>query len=152
MINLRKLFGSVFVSIFVFSIFLSPAFADDTSYSPDNANKVDPLQSQKQMQGNISVGKFTGAGIYNYPVSLPPGRNGMTPSVSITYNSQDESLENIVGYHWSLPEYSIKRLNKTGVEKLYQENNFVATTPLESGELVSINLIDDNHGQYGQKF
>ena len=130
----------------------------DEVYSPDNANKQDPMQSQKQVRGNLNIGEFTGAAIYDYPMALPSGRNGMTPSVSLTYNSQDESLDNIVGYHWSLTQYSIKRINKTGVEKLYDlptgqtgENNFVATTPIESGELVSIDLSDGHHGNYAQR-
>ncbi|MBU1934617.1 hypothetical protein KKF04_01035, partial [Patescibacteria group bacterium] len=112
---------AIALPILLFVSLASSALADETEFSPDNANKSDPLQSQKQMQGSLSVGQFTGAAIYSYPINLPPGRNGMTPSVSITYNSQDESLDNIIGYHWSVPEYSIVRLNKTGVENLYDE-------------------------------
>ncbi|MDH5597023.1 MAG: hypothetical protein OEY44_02870, partial [Candidatus Peregrinibacteria bacterium] len=125
------------------------AFAE--SYSPDNSAKPDPLTSQKQSQG-LSVGEFTGAAIYEYSLTLPLGRTGMTPSVTLTYNGQDESLDNLLGYHWSLTDFSIRRVNKTGVEKLYEENHFIASTPFESGELIVLDLTDDSHGSYSQRF
>ncbi|MFH0820477.1 MAG: toxin TcdB middle/N-terminal domain-containing protein [Candidatus Peregrinibacteria bacterium] len=121
-------------------------------YAPDNHNKPDPLASSKQLQGNFRVGEFTGAAIYDYPLALPPGRNGLTPSLSLTYNSQaDNKTENIVGYHWDITQFSIKRLNKHGVDKLYQETFFVAETPAGSGELVPMNLSGEQQGEYGLK-
>ena len=86
----------------------------------------------------MQVGEFTGAATYQYPVKLPPGRNGMTPSLGISYNGQDEALDNLIGYHWSLNQYSIQRINKEGVEKLYASNDFTAETPIGSGELVEL--------------
>jgi len=66
-------------------------------------------------------------------------------------NSQDNALDNLVGYHWSLTQSSIRRFNKTGVEKLYSANTFIADTPFESGELSTISLPDGQHGRYGQR-
>ncbi|MFH0838443.1 MAG: RHS repeat-associated core domain-containing protein [Patescibacteria group bacterium] len=132
----------------VFLLTAQPAVA---AYSPDNTVKPDPLASQKQMQG-VSVGEFTGAGIYEYTISLPPGRNGMSPSIALTYNSQDESPDNIVGFHWSLTQFSIKRFNERGVEKIYDRNDFMASLPFESGELTEVSLSDGKHGEYAQRF
>lgn len=67
-------------------IFLLSAQPTLAEFTPDNAAKADPLATQKQMQG-ISVGEFTGAAIYQYPVSVPAGRNGLTPNVTLIYNS-----------------------------------------------------------------
>lgn len=132
----------------VFWLTAQGALADNT---PDNAAKTDPLAAQKQMQG-VSVGEFTGAAIYQYPISLPAGRNGLAPEVTLTYNSQDEALDNLIGYHWSVSGFSIRRVNKAGVEKLYDRNDFWATLPSESGELTALSLSDGQHGQYAQRF
>jgi RHS repeat-associated protein len=109
----------------------------EEQYLSDNAIRVDPLQSVKQ-RGQIQVGEFTGAAIYEYPIKVPAGRNGLTPSVAITYNSQDEARDNILGFHWSINQYSITHLNKKGVDKIYSREDFIADTPFSSGELVKI--------------
>lgn len=49
--------------------------------------------------GNFSVSP-TGAALYNIPIECPPGINGMTPSISLTYNSQ--SGNGIAGYGWNI--------------------------------------------------
>ena len=112
------------------------AYAEE-QYISDNALRADPLQGAKQ-RGQMQVGEFTGAAVYEYPINLPPGRNGLNPGISITYNSQDEVLDNLVGYHWSLNQFSIQRLNKKGVDKLYDRRDFVAETPAGSGELTEL--------------
>lgn len=137
--------------IFVVAVFCLSSQSALASYSPDNAVKKDPLGGQKSLQG-VSVGEFTGAAVYEYPISVPPGRNGLTPAISLTYNSQDNSFDNIAGYRWSLTQYSISRLNERGVEKLYELNDFTASLPFESGELTEVSLSDGSHGQYGQRF
>ncbi len=138
---------SIFLAI---SIAIAPS-ANADIYSPDNSVKPDPLATSKLAGGQFHVGEFTGAAIYDYPITVPPGRNGMTPSVNLTYNSQDSSLDNIVGYRWGLNMYSISHQNKRGVEKLYSEPDFVANTPVGSGELVPTQLSNGHFGQYGQK-
>lgn len=135
--------------IFLAVLFLlgQPAGAlAEEQYASDNSLRADPLQRSKQ-KGQIQVGEFTGAAIYEYPIKLPQGRNGLTPSVTVIHNSQDESLDYQVGYHWSLNMYSIERLNKRGVENIYSRNDYVATTPFSSGELVNIsgNLFQEKY-------
>ncbi|MBN2306805.1 hypothetical protein JXD20_02370 [Candidatus Peregrinibacteria bacterium] len=142
----KKLLPLFFGGVFLLST--QPALAE---YFPENAAKPDPVAGQKQLQG-MTVGEFTGSGIYEYPIGLPAGRNGMMPTVSLTYNSQDEALDNIVGYHWDITKFSIKRINKHGVEKLYNQNDFTANLPFESGELIVESLSDEAHGQYAQHF
>ena len=96
----------------------------------------------------MQVSEFTGALTYQYPLTLPQGRNGLTPSVVLTLNSQDTSLDYEVGYHWSLTENSISRFNKKGVEQLYERDDYIATTPFSSGELVTT----DEAGIFAEKY
>ncbi len=150
--NIKRSLSLALIPVLFINLFLlQPVHAAEDAYSPDNSNKTDPMQTSKQMRGNFQVGEFTGASIYDYPIALPAGRNGMTPAVQLTYNSQDSSHDNIVGYRWSLNTYSIKRLNKKGVENLYNRNDFAIYSPAGSGELVATQLTDGAHGQYGQK-
>ncbi|MEM9685885.1 MAG: FG-GAP-like repeat-containing protein, partial [Bacteroidota bacterium] len=50
-------------------------------------------------EGQLSVSP-TGGATYTVPIALPPGVNGVVPSVGLTYNSQ--SGNGLAGYGWSL--------------------------------------------------
>jgi RHS repeat-associated protein len=77
----------------------------------------------------------TGALIYSYPLTVPPGRNGLAPDLKLTYNSQDSQKDSYLGNRWSLNIPSIERLNKTGTERIYDENFFASSL---SGELALV--------------
>jgi len=80
------------------------------------------------------IDETTGALSFSYPIHTPPGRNGMEPNLSLSYNSQNTDNGSIFGYGWSLNIPYIERLNKTGTDKLYTSDNFYSSI---SGELVS---------------
>jgi len=65
------------------------------------------------------VDDTTGALSYDYPIAVPPGRNGLQPDLSLGYNSQRNEENSIVGHGWSLNIPSIGRINRFGVDKLY---------------------------------
>ncbi len=142
-------FSKRFALILILVLFLpfhSSALAQE-QYVSDNSVRPDPLAGVKQA-GNVSVGEFTGAAVYSYPISLPAGRNGLTPQLSVTHNSQDGSLSNFLGYRWSVTEFSIMRENERGVDQLYERDDFIVNAPFASGELVSLN----QPGLYGEKY
>jgi uncharacterized repeat protein (TIGR01451 family) len=66
------------------------------------------------------VSTFSGAATYNYPISVPPGRNGLQPALNLSYNSK--RVDGIihwrssewVGLGWSIDAMDIVR---SGVER-----------------------------------
>src|SRR5437867_1624241 len=58
--------------------------------------------------GAFSVDAFTGVATGSYPIAIPPGRAGMQPDLTLTYNSG--SLPGwFLGRGWSLPLATIGR-------------------------------------------
>lgn len=89
-----------------------------------------------------------GALVLSYPITVPPGRNGMQPSLSLDYNSQNTDNINIFGYGWSINIPYIERVNKLGTNRIYTDNFFSSSL---DGELKPITLSDLSHGLYGSK-
>jgi hypothetical protein len=62
-------------------------------------------------QGSFGVSP-SGAATYNIPIWTPPGPNGLTPSISLNYNSQ--SGNGLLGVGWNLnATLSIERCART---------------------------------------
>jgi RHS repeat-associated protein len=89
------------------------------------------------------VDDLTGSLIHKYQIVIPPGRNEMTPGVSLVYNSSSSSSDSIIGSGWSIDIPSIQRMNKDGIDNLYSESYYVSSL---DGELVSL-----GSGYYGSK-
>lgn len=66
----------------------------------------------------------TGALTYEYPISVPPGRNGFQPDLKLQYSSQKTDNDSPFGYGWSINIPYIERVNKTGSENLYTDDYF----------------------------
>ncbi|MDB4940252.1 MAG: hypothetical protein JWO40_677 [Candidatus Doudnabacteria bacterium] len=66
----------------------------------------------------------TGALVSSYPITIPPGRNGMQPDLKLAYNSQSVSGDSPVGYGWTTTVPYISRVNKKGVSTLFTDNYF----------------------------
>jgi RHS repeat-associated protein len=76
----------------------------------------------------------TGAATIEYPITVPPGRNGMQPNLTLSYNSQNIAQNSIFGLGWSLNIPSISRINRTGTDQLFSSNYFTSSL---SGDLVN---------------
>ena len=54
-------------------------------------------------RGKLASDLFTGAANYTYTIESPPGRNGLQPSVSLSYSSSGvKGVAGIVGVGWNL--------------------------------------------------
>jgi RHS repeat-associated protein len=96
--------------------------------------------------GEAGVDNFTGAATYNYPISLPKGRNGLNPSLALTYNSHNRDTGNLLGYGWNLIQSSIYRFPKNGVDVMYNQNDFKLN--LFGSECKLIPLQNEDYGSY----
>ena len=88
----------------------------------------------------------SGAFEQSYQFTIPPGRNGMQPSLGLSYSSGNTGNVNEFGYGWSLSIPSITRLPKHGTDDLYTRHDFSSTL---SGELTDMTLSDATHGTFG---
>lgn len=84
---------------------------------------------------------YTGAAAYRLPISVPPGRKGMQPKLSLSYNSY--SGNGWIGEGWSLDLGSIRRSTKRGLD--YSADEYVSN----GSELISRSDWGDNY--YGAK-
>ncbi|WP_179293933.1 LamG-like jellyroll fold domain-containing protein [Candidatus Methanoperedens nitratireducens] len=104
-----------------------------TSNSSTSSTSSNSSSSQKQII--LNPNDINGSLTYDYPITVPPGRNGLQPDLKLSYNSQLSSEESAFGYGWNINIPYIERINRKGTDKLYTENYFNSSL---SGELVLI--------------
>ena len=104
----------------------SIAAGGEAAATPDDVSNV---------RGAGSPSNQSGAFEYSYAIDVPPGRNGLTPEVSLNYSSNASNLTSPFGYGWNTNIPKIERLNLTGTNKLYTENNYTSSL---DGQLVAV--------------
>ena len=72
--------------------------------SNDENNKVNYSTGIGETQGDLSV-SLTGGAVYDIPIAVPLGINGVTPQISLTYNSQNGN--GLAGYGWNISGVSV---------------------------------------------
>lgn len=102
-----------------------------SSDDPTTASTVSGSTKTSQLDSN----GFSGALNYRYPINVPPGRNGLQPTLFLSYDSQSVEHHSIFGVGWAVSIPSIQRINREGSEKLFNSNVFNSSL---SGELVPL--------------
>lgn len=121
---------AISLAFFIFLVATPPAALASFGDNAPTAFGSNPFTEQSS---SLRVDQPTGALTQSVPISVPPGRNGLQPVLSIDYNSQN-TQDSMVGYGWSLSIPYMKRLNKTGTQDLYTNPTFTSSM---DGELVS---------------
>jgi hypothetical protein len=89
----------------------------------------------------------TGAATYSVSIEVPKGRGGVSPNLSLNYNSYQGN--GWVGVGWMLDMGAIQRSTKTGLD--YNSNNYVATVNGSVSNLVA-RTADWGSNHYGNEF
>jgi len=79
-------------------------FTGDAANEPVDATAKGSTTGFGETQGTLSV-SLSGAAEYIIPIAVPPGINGVTPKLALTYNSH--SGNGFAGYGWSISGLSV---------------------------------------------
>ncbi len=106
---------------------------------PTHASQASPLLQTylydvADSSDRSTVNGLAGSFSYSVPIKIPPGRNGLQPELSFSYNNQNTQKLNTVGYGWGISIPYIERENKRGIDSLYSSNDFYSSL---SGELAT---------------
>lgn len=91
----------------------------------DDPSKCDALPTEESAELGAVEGSFdvtpTGEAVYSIPLEVPPGRKGMAPALTLSYNSAQS--DGLMGVGWSLTGLpSIKRCNQgVGANLLFED-------------------------------
>jgi len=104
--------------------------------------------------GDASVATQTGALTYAYPVAVPPGRNGMAPTISLGYSSQGSIYGGIAaGWSLDLPmiseDHSYGRLRTRSPEVEQQQQQ--GLDPLADDRFVSSLVLPPPAGRHRRR-
>ena len=86
----------------------------------------------------VSSDLFTGQAGFSYPMFVPPGRNGGTPQLNVSYSSFNTTRLAPYGYGFDIPLNTIYRMSNYGVDQLYTKNNFAIKLNGQYNELVQL--------------
>ncbi len=140
-----------------------------TMSSGTEPGETSPDETKKTADAKLRVetDSVTGGFIYTYPVTVPPGRNGLQPDLKLIYNNQqEENNANAFGYGWSVNIPYIERINRKGVETLFTQSFFNSSltgelirvgtstsygSKVDNGEFLKYQLIDNSYWQVTDK-
>ncbi|MCC7160672.1 VCBS repeat-containing protein [Candidatus Nomurabacteria bacterium] len=124
-----------------------PTIEPPTIEPPKDDNKIDPettppplvemLPAIQTKENKTKIDQKTGGLGYSYELKVPQGRNSITPQLILSYSSNTNNEISVFGNGWDISIPSIKRLNKYGVEKMYESAYEVFSSSLD-GELVLV--------------
>ena len=86
---------------YIAGIIQSPESPETSSFTPTSISDIqvaNPTANIMQVQPPTANQK--GDGTLDFPITIPPGRNGLQPNLSVSYNNNGSS--SIVGYGWDI--------------------------------------------------
>lgn len=131
----RKLIYSPMLTIvLILSIGMTSVLAAPTDpFNGDNPSPRDESpEAESYNAGDWGVSEQRGAATYTYPISLPPSRNDVVPSLALRYSSQ-LALRGGLAVGWTMEIPAIRIDSTLGYEG---ETRFSASVDSASGRLV----------------
>jgi hypothetical protein len=98
----------------------------DPAYGDERAPQArQPVVEPDQLDGSLR---------YLHPLTIPPGRSGLEPDLALVYLSRPDEQISPFGYGWSINIPYIERVNRYGVDRLYDTYEFYSSL---DGDLAS---------------
>ena len=104
--------------------------------SPASASSPAGSSAAGDLVGGAQADLFTGAFAAKYPIQVPAGRQGLGPSVALTYNSQ--AGNGPLGVGWNLQLGVIQRSTQKTLPRYDDSDTFLWSGPQGNGELVRL--------------
>jgi hypothetical protein len=135
---------------------MEEATTEESAIETDNATApeapVDPAQGINNLEVKAKrfslddeevinqnfVNLLSGSAEIRLPLQVPNGIRGLTPDITLQYSSQAVHQNSAFGHGWNIELGQIKRLNKNGVNKMYDEPVYHASMGPFQGELIFI--------------
>ena len=108
--KMNRIIGKLLMGLVLLtaSLYLVSGAMDD--YKPYIHEPSVPEHPKLKLQGQYKTNIFPGAATYSFPVAAPKGTNGLTPEITLSYNSQTvKQAPTLVGAGWSLTKNAILR-------------------------------------------
>jgi RHS repeat-associated protein len=116
--------------------------ASTSTTNTASQNNILPSQSH--------VDESSGAFLWSLPITVPEGRRGLTPSLTLSYDSRRNNVTGYIAKGWELDIPYIQRLNKSGVDLMYERPDFASSTQGELTKLTPMTSASLNQsGFYG---
>ena len=122
---------------YIAGVIQSPESPETSSFTPTSISDIqvaNPTANIMQVQPPTANQK--GDGTLDFPITIPPGRNGLQPNLSVSYNNNGSS--GVVGYGWDIAIPFISVDTKFGVPQ-YHGSQETESYLLNGEELVMQN-------------
>lgn len=125
------------------------ALAGTASTTTNENNRTNTKVSGQSLK--VEALASSGALSAHYPLTTPPSRAGLTPSLSLSYNSSNKTNDSFYGYGWDLPLASVSELSKHTPSERANPHSFSLDLFGASYEIVPIGIVTNNVGAYSPK-
>lgn len=138
--KISKLFWLIICYGLIFLVFNVNCFADEVDVGFNSYPELPDLSSDSAVPD-----LFTGTMSKTIPIKVPPGRNGMSPSIALTYRSSNGNGP--IGMGWEIEMGAIQRSTRGGVD--YTKDNYQWCKTGGTMDLVHLSSSPEN--VYGAK-
>ena len=108
--KMQKYLKYSIIFIFILRLLLSSSSADDLDPHYKFSGVKASESPYKNRWGAYQTNLFSGSFGYDYKIAVPPGTNGLSPNLSISYNSHSaKGKASWVGAGWEIPLSYIQR-------------------------------------------
>jgi len=126
-------FNRIISFFLIFVLLAQPlsALAGEISHLTESINPFSTIIPSASSQTYVNQGSF----LYERPIELPQGISGLTPTLTLAYNSARAGEHGIYGAGWSDTIPYIEAVNKAGLSALYDYDHIRSSL---DGELLKI--------------